>query len=78
MQIYLIKKDEKNPYLERWSLVHGGGFPSSQVPCLESTAFAPLSLPSPPSPASRQEEICLHTNDINMPATPVGHSSNQS
>jgi hypothetical protein len=45
----------KIPYLERRSLVHGGEFPSSQVPCLKSTAFMPLALPSPlhPLPAKR-------------------------
>jgi hypothetical protein len=38
----------KLSYLERRSLVHGGKFPSSQVPCLKWTALALLTLPSPP------------------------------
>jgi hypothetical protein len=56
---------EKYSYLEKQSLVHGGEFPSSQVPCLKLTALAALALPSPPAPASRQEKIYLHTDDIN-------------
>jgi hypothetical protein len=31
----------------------GGEFPSSQVPCLKSTAFMPPALPSPLLPAKR-------------------------
>ncbi len=57
--VFLLKKEErkteKYPYLEGRSPVHGGEFPSSQVPCLKSTAFAPLALPSPTAPASRQK-----------------------
>ncbi len=41
---------EKILYLERQSPVHGGEFPSSQIPCLKSTAFMPLALPSPRQP----------------------------
>jgi hypothetical protein len=68
------KKEGKYPYLEGRSLVHGGNFPFSQVPCLKSIALAPLALPSPPVPASRQKDIYLHTDDINMPAPPDGHT----
>ncbi len=60
--------------MERQSLDHGGEFPSSQVPCLKSSSFAPLALPSHIAPASRGQDIYLHTDDINMPATPVGHT----
>jgi hypothetical protein len=42
------KKEGKYPYLEGRSLVHGGNFPFSQVPCLKAIALAPLALPSPP------------------------------
>ncbi len=50
--IFKNKEGTKYLYLERWSLVHGGHFPSSQAPCLKSTAFAPLAFPSltPPHP----------------------------
>jgi hypothetical protein len=49
------KKERKFLYLERRSPVHGGEFRSSQVPCLISTDFMPLALPSPshPLPAKR-------------------------
>jgi hypothetical protein len=69
------RKELKYPYLEGRSLDHGGEFPSSQVPYLKSTAVAPLALPSPPAPASSQKDIYLHTDDINMPANPVGFNS---
>jgi hypothetical protein len=70
------KERKKYPFLERQSaLVFGGEFPSSQVPCLKSTVFVPLALPSATSPASRKKGIYLHTGDINMPATHVGHSA---
>jgi hypothetical protein len=44
------KKERKFLYLERRSPVHGGEFTSSQVPCLMSTDFMPLALPSPSHP----------------------------
>jgi hypothetical protein len=71
---YLLKERKKNYYLERRSLVHGGEFPFSQVPCLKTTAFAPLALPSPLAPTSHQKDIYLHTDDINMPTTPARHN----
>ncbi len=74
----LIHKERKEliyPSLERQSLDHCGDFPSSQVPYLKSTAFVLLALSSPPAPASRQKDIYLHTDDINMPATLVGHNT---
>jgi hypothetical protein len=68
------KERKKYPYLERQSaLVFFGEFPFSQVPCLKSTVFVPLALPSATSPASRQKDIYLQTDDINMPATHVRH-----
>ncbi len=62
---------EKCLYLETRSPVHGEEFPSSQVPCLKSTAFMPLTLT--PAPASRQKKIHLHIDDIHMPAASVRH-----
>ncbi len=42
------KERKKNPFLERWSLDHGGASPSLLVPCLKSTAHCTPS--SPPHP----------------------------
>jgi hypothetical protein len=47
LQEFIIYKKSVFPYLEMQSLVHGGESPSSLVPCLKSTAFMPLALPSP-------------------------------
>jgi hypothetical protein len=41
---------------------------SNQLP------LCPLPFPHPPAPASRKKDIYLHTYDINMPATPFGHT----
>jgi hypothetical protein len=75
----LLLKERKiyrnNPYLERQSLVKDGKFPSFQIPCLKSTALVPLAFPSPGAPASRQKDIYLHTDDINMPTILVRHKS---
>jgi hypothetical protein len=69
----MLKEREKIPYLERWSPVHGGEYPSSQVPCLKSTAFMPLALLSPcicfPS-----KDIYLYRDNITMPDASVGHT----
>jgi hypothetical protein len=55
---------KKNPYLERRSLDHGGEFPSLLVPCLKPTSHCGPSPPSPLVPASRQQGIYLHTDNI--------------
>jgi hypothetical protein len=46
----LQEKEKKENSLTWWR------FPSSQFPCLKSTAFMPLALPSTPAAASRQKE----------------------
>ncbi len=61
------------PYLEWQSLAYGRESPSSLVPCLKSTVFTPLALPSV-APTSHQLTIYLHTDNINMPTTPVVHT----
>jgi hypothetical protein len=43
--------------------------PSSQVPCLKSTAPAPLVFPS------HRAIISLHKDDINKPDSSVGHKT---
>jgi hypothetical protein len=63
----VLLKRKKISYLERHSPIHGGEFPSSQVPCLKSTAFIPLALPSPPHPLPAKKDIYLHTDDITCP-----------
>jgi hypothetical protein len=70
---YVMLK-EKILYLERRSPVHGGEFPSSQIPCLKSLPLYPLALPAPlhPLPAKRTF-IYVHTDDINMFAASVGY-----
>ncbi len=62
----MYKKKYIYPFLEKRSLAHGSESPSSL--CLH----APSS-PLTPAPASHQQDIYLHTDDINMPASPVGH-----
>jgi hypothetical protein len=72
-----VMQKKQIPYLERRSPFHGAEFPSSQVPCLKSTAFMPLTLPSPPHPFPAKKNIYLHKDDINMPAASVEHSHNE-
>jgi hypothetical protein len=69
---------EKIPYLERQAPVHGGEFPSSQVPSLEPTACMPLALRSPPRPLPPKGHLFTHylyTDDINMPPASVRHKN---
>ncbi len=72
----MLKEKKKLPCLERWSPVHGGEFPSSQVPCLNSTAFMPPALPSPLLPAKRtfiytQTTLNAHCFWQAQPGTPA-------
>ncbi len=46
---------------------------STQVPCLKSTALAPIAYSSPPAPT--QTFISIYKDDINKPDSSVGHSS---
>jgi hypothetical protein len=59
MYIYITQAGMYS-YLERLSLVHGGEFPSSQVPCLKSTALVPLAFASPSAAASCQQCIYFY------------------
>jgi hypothetical protein len=59
--------------VERQSLAHSGESPSSLVPCLKLTAIMSLALPSPSHPLSRQQDIYVHTDNINIHDTPVRH-----
>jgi hypothetical protein len=49
----------------------------SQVPCLKSTALAPLAFPSPSTPLPLNRAFILHTSDINKPNTSVRHRNNK-
>ncbi len=81
-RVYPYSKEKeklKSPYLEMRSLDYGGEFPSSQVPLLKLTAFcAPC---SPLTPRTRFLPIrhlftgTVHTDDIHMPAIPIGHNT---
>ncbi len=73
--MFIYVREKIYPYLKRRSPAHGGESPSSLVPCLKSTVFMPLALPSPPHLLSRQQDIYLQTDNINMLATPIpiGH-----
>ncbi len=69
-----IKKENTLTYLEV------GPFPWWRIPILSGpllkvNCLAPFALPSPPTPASRQNDIYLHTDNINKPASLVGHSN---
>jgi hypothetical protein len=65
-------QEEKIPYLERWSSLHGGKSLSSQVTCLKSTAFMPLSLPSTKQPLP-VKRTSIYTQMTFMPTAFVGH-----
>jgi hypothetical protein len=49
--------------------------PSSQVPCLKSTALAPIHFPHPLHPLPSNRAFILHKDDINKPDTSVRHKS---
>jgi hypothetical protein len=53
------KKERKNLLTSWWQI---------------SILSGPLLFPPSPRPLSHQKDIYVHTDDINMPATPVGHN----
>ncbi len=72
--VHFCLKD-KYSFLERQSLFHGGEYPILTGLLLEvNCSCAPCSSLTPPASASRQENIYLHTDNINKPDNSVRHS----
>ncbi len=59
VRIYYLLKEIT--YLERWFLFRGANSPSSHVPCLKSTALAPLRFLTPCTCFSHTEHLFLYT-----------------
>ncbi len=72
-RVRILLNKKKISYLKRQSLAHGANFPN-QVPCLESTALAPLAFPSTPHPLPSNRAYILQKDDINKPDTSAKHT----
>jgi hypothetical protein len=66
------KERKKTPLLEMRSPVQGGEYPSSQVPCLKTTAFKPLALPSPPHPLPTKRTFIYTQTTLTCPLLLLG------
>jgi hypothetical protein len=71
---YLPNKERKIPLLGETYICSWWKIPILPDPLLGVNCLCALALPSPPAHTSCRKNIYLHTEDINMPTTSVGHN----